>query len=286
MKTVHKKRDNHFLPICYQKAFTDDSDRIWVQYFYKNTPDHLHPKSVGKITKFYTQNINGVEDDSVEEFFSDYVEGAYARLGKKLRENRTTFVADKEDIFALARFVISQMFRTVAYRKCIDEQAGWNVNSEVFIRNIGRQMKKMTAAWTKELPSLQIQTSLPFVNSYFITGDNPVVIKTDSVSPGTLEVPFSTLQISNIDAVLASPRTEYVVPMSPYFCAVLMTRKHFTVQTEPVGIHPLQVSKINRDVCGQCVQFIAAKDKESLAFHRTEGSPSQSALAEFTAPQA
>ena len=56
---VRLKRDNHFLPVCYQKGFADSSGKVWVKFAGLEKPEHRYPRSVGKETNLYVRTRSG-----------------------------------------------------------------------------------------------------------------------------------------------------------------------------------------------------------------------------------
>src|SRR5579863_6369132 len=137
-------RENHFLPVCYQESFTNAEGELCVQFLDKDSPIPLHPRVVGKINDFYTRTIDGVDDDKIERFFGEFVEGEYSSVAKRIKAHKNEFVLRREDIPILLKFVATQIVRTLAHRLCVDEQAGIEVPQGVFIHNMHRKMKLIT----------------------------------------------------------------------------------------------------------------------------------------------
>jgi hypothetical protein len=266
---IKKKRSNHFLPICYQKSFTDAEGQLWVQYLHKDgPPQHLNPIVVGVMNKFYTQYINGIEDDSIENAFQSLVEDDYAPIAKRIKEEKIDFTLTKEDVSILLKFVASQVVRTEAHRRCIDEQAGIAVGSDIFLHNMGRKLLKIIRAWQVRVPDIQLYTSLPLFGIHFITGDSPVVTFGGTVENIAVERPFDMQSIVNIDKILEDPNSGFIVPLSPYVCVFVRNGGTGQIMRSPQSRPPEFVSKTNELLYAQCVQFVEAMDEKSLAFHK------------------
>lgn len=275
MATPNKKRSNHFLPICYQKGFTNPDGLVWVQFLNKEKPPvSLNPISVGKIHKFYTRYTNGLEDDSVETFFQINVEDLYAPIARRIKAEASAFTMEDDDIPILLRFVAAQIVRTQAHKRCIDEQAGIPLGPDVFFHNMGRKMKKIFDAWLRKFPNILLHTPLPVIGSHFITGDNPVVSVTGNVDFKGIETPFDSLTIVNIDKILEDASSEFTLPMSPYVCLTVVNRGTGQIFRSPQSLEPVWVSRINQRIYGQCVQFVEAMDARSLSFHERRASSS------------
>lgn len=268
MKTSNKKRRNHLLPICYQKGFANPDGQVWVQFLTRDKPPlYLNPISVGVMHKFYTRYKNGFEDDSIETFFQKNVEDLYAPLARRVKEEKSDFVITKEDVLVLLRFVASQIVRTQAHMRCIEEQAGRVLNVEDFIHNMGRKMGKMVDAWKAKPPDISLYTSLPNIGTHFITGDNPVIAITQRVNHTGIETPFDSLSTVDIDKILEDPISEFTVPLSPYVCLTVRNGGSGMMNPFPQSREPAWTRMINRRIYGQCVQFVEAMDKDTLAFH-------------------
>jgi hypothetical protein len=267
-KIVRKKRSNHFLPVCYQKAFTDAEGLVWAQFLDKDPPPlHLAPKSVGAIYKYYTRLIHGMEDDSLESAFGTLVESGYAPLAQRMRSEKDQFRLRKEDVPILLKFVAAQVVRTEAHRRCISKQAGYIVSSEVFVHNIGRKIRKIVEAWDAKAPDVLLRTSLPYIGSHFITGDSPA-ITFRGPSQSAIEQPVDTMAVFDIDNLLADPDSGFILPVSPYVCLTVRNGGAGRMLVSPRREPPEFVAKTNEVMYGQCIQFIEAADARSLAFHR------------------
>ena len=59
------KRNNHYLPVCYQKGFTDATEKVWVKFADRTKPEHRQPHS------------------KVEDFFNQHVETPFAAVSQK-----------------------------------------------------------------------------------------------------------------------------------------------------------------------------------------------------------
>jgi hypothetical protein len=264
---VRKKRSNHFLPVCYQKAFADAEGLVWVQFLDRDpTPLHLAPKSVGTIYKYYTRLIDGMEDDSLESAFGKLVESGYAPLAQRMRKEKDQFRLRKEDVPILLKFVAAQVVRTEAHRRCISQQAGYTVSSEIFVHNIGRKIRKIVEAWEAKPPDILLHTSLPYIGVYFITGDSPAMTFRGPSESAIAQL-VDTMAIFDIDKLLADPNSGFILPVSPYLCLTVRNEGTGRMLVSPRREPPEFVAKTNELIYRQCVQFIEAADARSLAFH-------------------
>ncbi|MGH9741165.1 MAG: DUF4238 domain-containing protein, partial [Candidatus Acidiferrum sp.] len=117
--------DCHVLPICYQHSFTNDKDELFVRFFASGKPPlPLHPVKVGVMKDFYIRRRNGIKNDGIERLFGDYVEGEYAPVAKRLKEQKNNFTLKVNDAPGLLKFAASQLVRTEAHFRCVSEQAG------------------------------------------------------------------------------------------------------------------------------------------------------------------
>jgi len=77
------RRDNHFLPECYQRGFADETGRVWVKEAGRNEARHRKVEKVGRRRNFYIRIVTGKEDDSIEKFFGKEVEDGFARVSQE-----------------------------------------------------------------------------------------------------------------------------------------------------------------------------------------------------------
>jgi hypothetical protein len=265
MGKQNKKRNNHYLPICYQKPFSDGDGLVWVQFLDQDTPPrHLNPKSVGAIYKFYTRYVNGVEDDSIENFFHKFVEDFYAPIARRVQDEMDKFVLTRDDVPVLLRFVSSQVVRTEAHRQCIQTQAGGVIAPDVFHHNLSRKMGLITEAWIQRPPDIHLRTSLPYVGSHYVTGDSPVITFAVKDDQETGEIPA----ILDIQETLANSKSGFSVPLSPYVRVIVLNGGSGEVKSKAESETPDVVSKMNDLTYGQCVQFVESMDEKSLIYYR------------------
>ena len=262
-------RANHVLPVCYQQSFTNADGELCVQFLDRDTPIFIHPNVVGKINDFYTRVIDGVESDGIEKFFNEHVEGEYAKVAKRIKEEQNGFRLRVHEIPTLLKFVATQIVRTEAHRNCVNLQAGATVPQESFVHNMHRKMKILGDHWMKHWPMLVFWTTLPYVGSQFITGDNPVIcFVQDEKLPVSTLVPDKP-KIIDLSLSLASPHNGFIVPLSPYVClTVINSGQRKSVQVRPMQTaDPHDVRDLNVRIYNQCVKFVAAQNPEHLSFH-------------------
>jgi hypothetical protein len=264
-------RANHYLPVCYQQPFTNAKGELCVQFLDKDEPIYLHPSAVGKINDFYTQTINGVDDDGIEKFFSTFVEGQYATVAKRIREEKSAFVLQTREIPILLKFVVTQIVRTQAHRFCIDEQAGTRVPQGVFIHNMYRKMRMITDRWAQHCPDIILWTTLPYLRSQFITGDNPVLCFSRTEEGPHVQTLLPAMpKIVDLKVSLESSHNGFIVPLSPYVSlTIINSGSRNSVMPRPAQCtDPNVVREFNRMIYNQCVRFVAAQNADCLRFHR------------------
>jgi hypothetical protein len=162
------QRNNHYLPACYQEAFTGPDGRVWAKFAGKE-PEPRKPASLGRSRSFYIRNINGVEDDRVESFFGREVEDRFAGFARRIKiEGNALASIEPQEQAGLLLFIASQAVRTLAHKRCIDTQAGREVARDEFLRAMNKQMWTVADIWGKNPPTLRFFTNLPFVSDQFI----------------------------------------------------------------------------------------------------------------------
>jgi hypothetical protein len=260
-------RECHFLPVCYQQGFTNPNGEWFIQFLNHDKPKSLAPVAVGKINDFYTRTVDGVDDDGIEDFFCQFVEGDYARVAKRIKEEKNEFMPQKEDINVFLKFVATQIVRTLAHRHCIDQQAGAKVPPFVFHHNMHRKMRFIIDRWQRQLPDVILETPLPIIGSQFITGDNPIICYTIDENAPAVFPPVP--KILDLKQTLESAQNGFLVALSPYIRLAVVNssvRKEITLQP-PRCIETHQVRAFNKLIYDQCMQFVGAQDAEHLNFH-------------------
>jgi hypothetical protein len=262
-KPRNLKRNNHYLPECYQRGFTDSLGKLWVKKAGRE-PEYRKP-SAGKRRSLYIAEINGVPHDDIEDFFDRSVEAPFARLSQRIKEEKHQFrniSATEQGV--LCRFVASQAVRTIAQWNCMNAQAGSPIDSRTFLRNMLRLIRTITTAWIDNPPGVEFYTVLPHVGDQFITGDHPVLVIRLNDNP--LWVPSSApeLKITNVKDLLADDSCRFWLALSPYVYASIRMLAGGTPQLPPSPVDPQFARLFNGLVRGQCSLFTVAKDKNLL----------------------
>jgi len=260
------RRDDHFLPVCYQKGFTDSSGRVWVKFANRQIPKHLYPGSVGWQRNLYVRNKGGVEDDKFEDFFGKCVESPFARFCQRVKreQNRLASVTAAERS-ALGKFVASQVTRTLANKKCMEEQVGRSLDANAFLAEIGGQIKAILSGWTAQPPSFDFYSCLPYVEERFITGDDPIVLEVPKDNPVWTPSDQARLAITPLQEILGNPNASFTVALSPYICASLRARGGGEAHLPPETKELSWVRSFNSRIREQCGLFTLARDEECLA---------------------
>ncbi len=258
------KRNNHYLPQCYQKGFADSSGKVWVWWVRKNKVEYTNP-SAGRLRSLYIRTENGRESDSVETFFDKVIETPFALLSQRIVEERDQFrTISGDEQAALLKFIACQAVRTLAHKQCVDQQAGRPVSKEMFILTMLQMMRTITDAWLSAPPSLNFYTSLPYVGEQFITGDHPVVVTKANDNQIWSPSPNPSLEITRVTNLLADPRVEFLISLSPYVCVSLRMLGGGACRLPPESLDPQYVRWFNDLIRGQCNVFTLAAKKESL----------------------
>jgi hypothetical protein len=258
------RRDNHFLPECYQRGFADDSGKVWVKQAGESEPRHRKVENVGKRRNFYVREVRGVEDDKIEQFFGKDVEDGFARVSQRITTESHKIELSGAECGFLARFIAAQAVRTVAHQRCIEELAGGPVNRSTYLNVMLRQILQIMKAWDDGVPKFQFLTTLPLVTHHFITGDSPVLVFNPKPSAISTPVVEATPTITMLPELLENPQTEFLITLSPYM-AVSVGRLGPTaplVQLTPLD--PVVVLKIDQHIRDQSRLFTLARDRESL----------------------
>lgn len=260
------KRDNHFLPVCYQKGFADSSGRVWVKFVDPEKAVHCYPKRVGKEWNLYLRNSGGVEDDKFEDFFDKHVENAFAKLSQRVKreQNHLSSMTGKE-LGALGNFVAAQIVRTPANKLCMREQVGRELATNEFTSEMGKQMRDIMRSWTANPPAFEFRTALPYVEERFITGDNPVLTVAENDNPIPIPVDEPHQAVASVLDLLNNPKVTFRVALSPYICVFLHAQGGGEAQLPPQTTEPSEVRSFNDLIRKQCRLFTLARDEESLA---------------------
>jgi hypothetical protein len=263
--TRNLRRENHYLPVCYQLGFADEQEKVWVLEAGKSEAEYCNPESVGRLRNLYTRTVDGREDDHIETFFAAEVETGFGLALQKIKSERAGVLLSGVELGYIARFVAAQAVRTVAHKLCVDEQAGVSVFRETYLGVMCRQLHAIISAWSQTLPGIQFLTTLPYVTHHFITGDNPVVVMNDRVGEVTGPPTATPIRsITNLSEILANPTTVFAVTLTPYMAVMLGQKIAKPGAVEIVPLDPVAVLKMNGLVRGQSQLFTLARDKEPL----------------------
>ncbi|MGA2431479.1 MAG: DUF4238 domain-containing protein [Candidatus Acidiferrum sp.] len=258
------KRRHHFLPECYQRAFANSCGQVWVKAADK-PPKLRNPSTVGTRRSLYIKRQNGVEDDRIEDLFSKEVETPFAALSQRIRNESDKFSnITGEELGVLVRFVACQVVRTLAHKHCIEEQAGRPIDTDTFVRIMGRKISTLMNAWSKNPPKCRFYTPLPYVGEHFITGDNPVLAIQVNDNPVWLPTDTPKLGIIDLEEILANPEHGFLLSLSPYICVSFQGQGGWDPDLPPRTVEPGYVSFFNGLVRSQSRFFTLAREKQSL----------------------
>ena len=259
------KRDNHYLPVCYQKGFTDSTERVWVKFADRAKPEHRTPFTVGRKRSLYIWTQAGAPNSKVEDFFNEHVETPFAALSQRIKAERHEFsrISDEER-GTLCRFVASQTMRTMAHRATINLQAGQPVDTNTFVRVMLRKIIAVLDGWMKNPPELYFHTCLPFVGEQFITGDNPVLVVQTNKNPIWVPTDTPTLKITDVEQIVADPQHRLWLALSPYVMVSIQGFGGGGIHLPPKTEDPPFVRNFNKLVRGQSEMFTLAKDEAFL----------------------
>jgi hypothetical protein len=155
--------------------------------------------------------------------------------------------------------------RTLAHKKCVEEQAGRPADANTFVRALAKQALTIMESWDKNFHRPYFYTSLPYIGDQFITGDSPVVVIQMNDNP--IWVPTSTpnLKTTPLVQILRDPSPDFWVSITPYVCVVIRRQDDGASQLPPQKVDPQFVRFLNDRVREQSKIFLLAKDRASLA---------------------
>jgi hypothetical protein len=260
------KRDNHYLPVCYQRGFTDSSDKVWVKFADKSKPEHRKPLTVGRKRSLYIWTQAGAENDKVEDLFNEHIETPFAALSQRIKAERNEFAnMTGDESGVLCRFVASQTMRTLAHKAAMQQQAGQVVDTNTFVRVTLRKIIDVIDGWLKNPPEIYFHTPLPFVGEQFITGDNPVLVVQTNDNAIWVPTDTPTLRVIDVQQIVTDRRHRLWLALSPYVLVSVQGFGGGGVHLPPKSEDPLFVRNFNKMVRGQSEIFTLAKDKAYLA---------------------
>lgn len=259
------RRDNHYLPVCYQEGFTNSDEKVWIKDSNKSVPELRKPSKVGRKRSLYIIKENGVATDRVEDFFDKTVENNFAVLSKRIKVEHNKFVQmSVDEVGVLTRFVASQAVRTLGHKEAIEEQAGSEVDTNTFVRVMSRKMLMLLDAWINNPPTFRFYTSLPSIGVHFITGDHPIVVILPHDNKIWTPTENPELRITNLAEILQRPKYAFMVSLSPYVAVSIQSSGTGQVHLPPQEIDPMDVKRFNDLVRRQCRVFTLARERDSL----------------------
>lgn len=263
--TVGLKRDNHFLPVCYQKGFVDPTGMVWVKCAGRGKATHKYPKQVGKQRDLYIRSRGGGEDDKIEDFFGS-IENEFAKLSERVKreEDQLSSLTGKE-LGALLAFVTSQLTRTLANKLCMEKQVGRPLDTNTFQTEMIKQMRLIRDSWSASLPNFEFHTCLPYVGEHFITGDDPILVVLENDNRLWAPADDPQLRIASPQELLSNPKVSFRVALSPHICVFLPAQGTGNAYLPPRTIDPSGVRWFNARISDQCKLFTLARDEASIA---------------------
>jgi Protein of unknown function (DUF4238) len=264
-KMAKLRRNNHYLPKCYQEGFTNSSGQVWVKFAGRQEPAPRNPKNLGRCRNIYIWRQHGKENDKVEDFFGREVETTFALLARRVKAERDKFsdITEKE-LEILARFVATQVVRTLAHRRCVEEQAGGPVDAGTFVPVMLRQSRSILSEWIQNPPRFHFYTSLPYVGEHFITGDNPILVAQFRENRVWAPTDTPRNQITDLGEIFHDRRYEFLVSLSPYVCVSVRGHGEQPPILPPQTLEPSQVRAFNKLIRSKSQLFTLARDRESL----------------------
>lgn len=261
---MNLRRDNHYLPECYQRGFADSAGHVWIKKE-NQPPEYRNPRSVGMRRNFYIRQVRGKEDDHIETFFDHHVETPFAQISQRVKVEGAEFRnLTGTEAGVLTRFIASQAVRTLAHRNCVNVQAGRPVEKNVFHNTMLRLMQQFATVWNKYPPKFDFFTTLPMVGKYFISGDHPIVLIHVRNNPIWTPHDEGTPEITPVDRVLNNPGFAFWLTLTPYVCVSVRPQDGTKPTLPPSPMLPIYVKQLNDMIRGQCKLFTLARDRESL----------------------
>ncbi|MDM5313849.1 DUF4238 domain-containing protein [Peribacillus frigoritolerans] len=107
-------KKQHYVPQVYLNFFAEESGFLNIYDREKDEFRKQTPAKAGNSTHFYTVEVNGEKDYSIEKMLANHVEGIYKPVIRKIENKEYLTRKDKE---SLAVFIAFQHLRTPAQRK-------------------------------------------------------------------------------------------------------------------------------------------------------------------------
>jgi hypothetical protein len=158
----------------------------------------------------------------------------------------------------------AQIVRTLGHKNTIEEQAGFPVDKNTFLRVMMRKMARLIGDWSANQRQYYFYTTLPLVGERFITGDSPVLILQVNDNKVWTPTDEPQLQITDLEQILQHPNHQFWMPLSPYICVCVRGQLHESPHLPPTTMEPNEVRMFNSHIRGQCKLFTLARDRDFL----------------------
>jgi chemotaxis protein CheY-P-specific phosphatase CheC len=213
----------------------------------------------------YIRKQNGRENDKLEDFWNKNVESSFATLSQRIKaegDNFSSISGAEQGVLLI--FVASEAVRTLAHKRCVEEQVGGALDANAFADIMRNMIGTMIDAWRKDFPGFQFYSSQPYIGEHFITGDSPVIVR--YTVDNSIWQPTKTpkLTITNLSEILKSPKYEFMVSLSPFIYVSIRGHGSLDEGLPPQRVEPNEVRSFNDLIRGQCRIFTLARDRESL----------------------
>ena len=119
-KSSNRVRRHHYLPVFYQRRFTDSQGLLWMHDLEQNEPKHLHPRAALAIENFNTIETDEGPSDAVERGLAEIDNEGATALRRIEQGFWPAFGAVRQ---ALSMFIAFQLTRGPGFRMQMDHYA-------------------------------------------------------------------------------------------------------------------------------------------------------------------
>lgn len=183
---MSEPRKHHYVPICYQRNFTNASGLLWVYDREVRHYKELHPKSICLVKDLYAfDREEGQKDQRVESFALATVDGLFATALREFAPERfPSFLAFQATAYFMgvqySRLPSYARFISAMYKKGVEETMRLttvNVNRmkhaiEQYTRKTGKTVNASPESMIEAVRGNKVEvviTKLPFIRHLFRT---------------------------------------------------------------------------------------------------------------------
>ncbi|WP_182103196.1 DUF4238 domain-containing protein [Niallia taxi] len=214
----------HYVPRVYLENFTEDDGYINIFDIEKNEYRRQTPLNIGHNRHFYTVEIDGKKDYSIENFLSKEVDSKYNRVINKIESKEILTTDDKQDLAIILAF---QYLRTPAQRE--------NFNN--MVDSVYKQTTKILFSYkekhglTGELSPEEFKEVKELIDSGNYKVESPKEHSLGSMF-NTVEDMAKMLSNHNIAILEAGKNTQFITSDNPY----CMVKENWSLPMSGYGV--------------------------------------------------